>query len=53
MEGPDLLSKAIESLEGTREKMDKVYGSCADSCKIMNAQSAVGSLQEIISFTLE
>ncbi|MBW8003228.1 MAG: type I-E CRISPR-associated protein Cas7/Cse4/CasC [Planctomycetes bacterium] len=49
----DLLPKAIENLEDTRARMDKVYGSCADSTRIMNAQTAEGSLKEIIEFILE
>ncbi len=47
--GSDLLSGAITSLEGTLDKMDKVYGSCADVRCTMNATSGEGSLADVVA----
>lgn len=44
----DMLNAAIKRLCDTMEKMDKVYGSCADERSSMNALEADGSLQDII-----
>lgn len=46
--GQDMLGRAIEELENTREKMDKVYGDGAAATAMMNATTGEGSLQEII-----
>jgi len=51
--GVDLLSDAIESLEGTMDKMDKVYGICADVRCTMNATSGEGSLADIVTCATE
>jgi len=51
--GDDLLSDAIESLEGTMNKMDKVYGVCADVRCTMNATSGEGSLADIVTCATE
>jgi len=44
----DLLEKSIQSLEQTMEKMDDVYGPCADSRSALNAVKGEGSLQAVI-----
>jgi len=46
----DMLAAAISRLNDTRNKMDVVYGPCADMVKIMDASTGVGSLKEIIAF---
>ena len=51
--GEDMMSRAITELEGKREAMEKVYGPCADDHKIMNANTAEGSLDAIIAFIKE
>lgn len=51
--GSDLLSDAIKSLEGTMDKMDKVYGVCADVRCTMNATSGEGSLTDIVTCAME
>lgn len=51
--GEDILSKAISEIENKRKIMEKVYGSCADEWKTMNAETGEGSLTEIIQFVTE
>lgn len=46
--GEDMLDSAIRHLNETRDKMDAVYGACADERCEMNAVSGEGSLAEII-----
>lgn len=48
--GEDVLAKAIVELEAKRANMEKVYGSCADDKKVMNAETGEGSLNDIITF---
>lgn len=45
----DILEKAIHVLEQTMEKMDDVYGPCADRRSTLNAVKAEGSLQAVIA----
>ena len=45
-----MLLNAIQALTSTRDNMDKVYGSCADACSIMDATKPEGSLQAILEF---
>ena len=45
-----MLLNAIQALTSTRDNMDKVYGSCADACSIMDATKPEGSLQAILDF---
>ncbi|MGI5862486.1 MAG: type I-E CRISPR-associated protein Cas7/Cse4/CasC [Myxococcales bacterium] len=49
-EGRDLLEAAIGELESTREKMDKVYGPCAEAVYRLDAKSGQGSLAELLDF---
>lgn len=51
--GEDVLALAIKELEKRRENFDKVYGPCADSFKIMNAETGEGNLEEIKTFITE
>lgn len=53
VETEDILTKAIEELEKRRDYFDKVYGPCADDRRVMNAETAKGSLEDIISFIKE
>jgi CRISPR system Cascade subunit CasC len=48
-----MLAEAIGALETTRNKMDAVYGACADDCQILNAVAGTGSLQELAAFVTE
>lgn len=50
VKGEDILSSAIIELEKRRDNFDKVYGPCYDAFKTMNAETGVGSLNDIISF---
>jgi CRISPR system Cascade subunit CasC len=49
----DMLTNAIQALISTRDKMDMVYGACADACVVMDATKPVGSLQAVIDFVKE
>lgn len=51
--GSDMLNTGIDQLNKTMENMDKVYGSCADKRKSMNASTGEGSLAEIIACATE
>jgi len=51
--GSGVMSVAIKELEENRNRMDKVYGPCADDCLSMNAETGVGNLGEIINFIKE
>ena len=48
-----MLNTGIDQLNKTMENMDKVYGSCADKRKSMNASTGEGSLAEIIACATE
>jgi len=45
--GSRMLNDAIDKLEDTKEKMNKVYGNCADFSTTLNAVTGEGSLKEI------
>ncbi len=51
--GQQMLSEAIDRLQLTREKMNKVYGDCATKYCEMNAHNGEGSLQHIIQCATE
>ena len=51
--GEDVLALAIKELERRRDNFDKVYGPCADSFKILNAETGEGSLDDISTFVTE
>ena len=51
--GSDMLVSSIERLETTRDNMDAVYGACADKRCRMNAVTAEGSLQSIVTCATE
>lgn len=53
VEGNDMLNEAIRLLTETRENMDKVYGSCADSRMELNAATGTGNVGQIIAFASE
>ena len=53
IQGEDLLAKAVSSLNENMEKMDQVYGPCADSRCSMNALTGEGSLSDIQNFVTE
>ena len=36
----DMLGKAIQKLDETRERFNKTYGACADACKVLNVLSS-------------
>ena len=46
----DMLSEAIDALEGMWKKLDTVYGSCSDAHCIMDAYNGKGSLEEVVRF---
>jgi CRISPR system Cascade subunit CasC len=48
--GEDYLAKAISELESQRANMEKIYGPCAADKRVMNAQTGVGSLNDITAF---
>ncbi len=51
--GKDLFTDSVNVLSATRINMDKVYGSCAEAHKEMNAMTGEGSLEEILKFVEE
>lgn len=48
--GDDFLESAIQSLEETRDRMDKVYGPCARERCSFNVPTGEGSLRELLDF---
>lgn len=48
--GQEMLSDGIKHLKSKREKMEKVYGPCAENCIEMNAETGEGTLQAVIDF---
>jgi CRISPR system Cascade subunit CasC len=48
--GNDVTGEAIRMLNDKLEKMDKVYGACADSRGFLNAETGDGTLAELIAF---
>jgi CRISPR system Cascade subunit CasC len=48
--GGDVIGDSISALNDKLEKLDKVYGACADSRKSLNAETGEGSLSELIAF---
>ena len=48
--GEDVLNMAIQKLEQKRATMEEVYGPCATSHYVMNAENGQGSLAELIAF---
>ena len=51
--GISMLEDAITALEETQQKMDAVYGPCADRTSVMNATVPSGSLKDIIAAAVE
>jgi CRISPR system Cascade subunit CasC len=51
--GQDVMERAITEIENKRATMETVYGPCADSAKVMNAETGKGSLAGIITFVKE
>ncbi len=51
--GQDVMQQAIAEIENKRATMETVYGPCAESLKVMNAETGKGSLAEIITFVKE
>lgn len=49
--GDDILNSAIQALKDKSDKMDAVYGPCAESRYTMNAETGEGTLQELLEFT--
>lgn len=49
IQGRDMLQLSIDRLQDTREKMDQVYGACADEDCALNAHAGEGSLQDVIA----
>ncbi|MFQ5744775.1 MAG: type I-E CRISPR-associated protein Cas7/Cse4/CasC [Acidobacteriota bacterium] len=52
VKGHDFLSQAIHKLEKTMKNMDDVYGPCADTRSVLNAEKGEGSLQAVIDCAL-
>lgn len=48
--GGDMLGDAIGALQGTRQRMDAVYGACSDDHRAMDAHAGTGSFDELLSF---
>ena len=48
-----MFTDSVNVLSVTRTNMDKVYGSCAEAHKEMNAMTGEGSLEEILKFVEE
>ena len=50
VQGEDYLADAIDALEKQVERLDQVYGACADQRCALNVLSAQGSLTEVLDF---
>jgi len=50
VEGDDLLARAIQALEETRDRMDAVYGPCARDQRSFNTHVGTGTLASILDF---
>jgi len=48
--GSDMIGEAITTLNDKLERMDRVYGACADSRTSFNAETGEGTLAELIAF---
>jgi CRISPR system Cascade subunit CasC len=48
--GSDVIGESIKALNGKLEKLDKVYGKCADDRRSFNAETGEGTLAELIAF---
>lgn len=48
--GNDVIGESIRTLNDKLEKMDKVYGKCADDRTFFNAETGEGRLAELIAF---
>jgi CRISPR system Cascade subunit CasC len=48
-----MLTNAIEALIATRDKMNQVYGDCADACSILDSTRPEGSLKATLDFVKE
>ena len=48
--GDDFLQSAIQALKTTAERMDKVYGPCAEARQSFDAVAGEGTLAEILAF---
>ncbi|HOO90898.1 MAG TPA: type I-E CRISPR-associated protein Cas7/Cse4/CasC [Syntrophales bacterium] len=46
----DMLTSAISALEETQKKIDKVYGSCYQDSRLLNANTGEGTLSDILQF---
>jgi CRISPR system Cascade subunit CasC len=53
IDGDDILTNSIQSLETTMNNMDSVYGPCADRRKTVNAVTGEGKLEELSRFAAE
>jgi CRISPR system Cascade subunit CasC len=49
----DVIGEAITTLNDKLERMDKVYGACADGRTFFNAETGEGTLAELIAFAQE
>lgn len=49
----DPLASAVSQLESLQDRMDTVYGACADARASFNVLSGQGSMSEVISFVSE
>lgn len=50
LSGPDMLSDAIQAIDGTCQRMDDVYDACADARYVLNAVAGQGSRAELLAF---
>jgi CRISPR system Cascade subunit CasC len=48
--GTNMIEDAISTLDRSLQKMDKVYGPCADARALLNVETGDGSLAELIAF---
>jgi CRISPR system Cascade subunit CasC len=49
----DMLGKAINALQQTKQNMDAVYGPCAESEYVLDAHRASGNKDELLTFVSE
>ena len=53
IQSQDLVNDAITRLEDQRDKLDKVYGQCADSRYVLNSETGEGTLSAALDFVAQ
>jgi CRISPR system Cascade subunit CasC len=49
----DMVGKAIDKLQATKDNMDRAYGPCAESEYVLDVHNTQGTMKELIQFVSE